>query len=276
MLEYGCARSLAWPRNRAALEGAIWDIYSYPEERDRIVRIAASVGLEVQFHDIPAIHEIDSKLMAAMLDHARICVAEGAAMFTAQPDNMFGEGSIEAMVAIASENSTLCVAVPHPRVNDAGFIRHLPNGVISNAQLVTLAMQHQHESFAYANLALEEVSCWHGGMAWRRLGPDLYGVTCNLPTIFLARLTQEDIAFFKRAPAGAWDHYWPAILMDEQRQRVIGSSDAAFVVELTEHGTHPPVLRRKPPGAPYTYRHDREHHKVNRNTVAVWRGLPSS
>ena len=89
MLEYGCARSLAWPKNRASLEGAVWDIYSYPEERERIAKAVAPVGLELIFHNIPPIHDVATKLMAAMLDHARICVADGAALFTAQPDAMF-------------------------------------------------------------------------------------------------------------------------------------------------------------------------------------------
>jgi hypothetical protein len=271
-LEHGCARSLAWPRNRAAIDGAIWDIYSYPEERERITQITAGVGLKIQFHDIPDIHAIESKLMAVMLDHARLCVSEGAAMFTAQPDLIFGEGSIEAMVRVAAENRELCVALPHPRVNDAAFVQAMPSGVIENAQLVSLAMQHLHSSFASADMVLENVSTWHGGVSWRRLGEGLYGVTCNTPTIFLARLIPEDVAVLKKAGDGAWDHIWPTTLMKEQRQRLIGSSDAAFVVELTHPRSHVPDLRRKPPGAPYTYRHDRDHHKVNRNTVSVWRG----
>jgi hypothetical protein len=265
-LQYA-VRSLGWPRNRAALRGAVWDIYCHREELGQIEAIVMPLGLPVVFHDAPRNLSTAEILMAAMSDHARICIEDGAAMFTAMPDLIFGDGSIEAMVTLASENRRLCIAMPHPRVNEE-FVHLMPKSVIGNPELVSLAMNNLHPSFASSDLSLEAVNCWSGGVAWRRLGPDLYGVTCNAPTIFLAQLIDEDLPLIQKA--GSWDHTWPSHL--EGRQRLIGSSDAAFVVELTQRHTHKPHVRRKPPGAPYTYRHDLLHHRVNRNTVAIWRG----
>ncbi len=263
MLRSGCARSLTWPRNRAALDGAVWDIYCTIEERGIIRAIVEPIGLEVVWHDSC------ENLMVAICDHASLCLESGAAMFTAQPDLIFGEGSIEAMVIVASENKRLCVAMAHPRVNTE-FLVAMPDGVIGNSTMVELAMQYLHPSFALSDLALDEVNCWNGGIAWRRLGRGLYGVTCNLPTIFLAQFVEEDLPLIKEA--GSWDHTWPSALIAEPRQRLIGSSDGAFVVELTDNRTHRPKLRSKPPGAPYTYRGNLPHNLVNRNTVTIWRG----
>lgn len=267
----GLVKSLCWPRNREALQGQWWHIYTGPDEIVRVAAAAETVGIPFIFHEIPAGETPGDILMAAMRDHARRCVDADDALLAVQPDHLFGEGSIAAMKVIAAENRRLCVAMAHPRVLADDFLDALPDGPMQNAEMVSLAMRHLHPSFAKSDMALDEINTWLGGVSWRELGPSLWGVTVNSPTVFLAQLVGDDLGHF--GEAGSWDHTWPATLMDEQRQRLIGSSDAAFTVELTDRHTHIPKLRRKPPGAPYTYRYDLEHNRVNRNTMTIWRGL---
>lgn len=271
LLEYGCARSLAWPKNRAVLEGSVWDIYAHHSERERVLKSVEKVGVPVEFHDIPDIHDVAEKLQACLIDESQRCADGGYGLLTAQPDLVFGDGSIGAMAKFASEQSECCVAVPHPRVNDAEFVRDMPDRPISNQELVSMAFRHMHKSWRDADLSLDRVNCWASGVAWRSLGDGLYGVSSRLPTIFLARPTHDDVEILRKAEKGAWDHIWPETLVRQQRQRVIGSSDAAFVVELTEKDTHNCAVREKLPNQQDIYRYDLEHHRVNRNTVTVWR-----
>jgi hypothetical protein len=273
MLEHCCANSLAWPRNIAALKSvdATWHIYSREDERDRINGIVTRIGIPVEHHAIPDIHAIAEKLDTALLAELRAAVEGGSALLTAQPDIVFGDGTIETFIALAKENNEVCIAAPHPRVNAAEFIKEIGAAPIENSELVRLAFKHLHESWRTADLSLDKVSCWHGGVAWRRLGDKMYGVTARLPTAFLVRPREDDIAFFSTAKKGAWDHHWPTKLVNERRQRLIGSSDAAFVVELTEASSHPSVLRAKLPNKQDIYRHNNPHNEVNANTMAIWR-----
>jgi hypothetical protein len=258
------------------LQGAQWDIYAPDSDRSRISWATEKVGVPIQFHDVQVAETDGAILMASVVDHARRCVAEGDAFLALQPDHIFGEGSLAAMVAVASENARVCVAMAHPRVLPEPFLKQMPPIPMLNPMMVSVAMHNLHPTFATADHAEEEVSTWFCGVAWRKLSNNLWAVNVNSPTVFLARMTDDDVAFLSTAKPGAWDHEWPATLMQDQRQRLIGSSDAAFTVELTSATTHRPTLRQKPPGAPYTYRHDRGHNRVNQNTVVIWRGLPSA
>jgi len=270
LLEYGCVKSLVWPKNKEALQGAVWDIYAYPDERERVLKIVDRVGIPVEFHDIPNIHNIAQKLQACLIDEASRCAGKYG-LLTAQPDLVFGDGSIGTMIRIASEQSGCCVAVPHPRVNDSDFVKDMPDRILSNEELVSLAFKHMHRSWTDSNLALDRVNCFFSGSAWRELSEGIYGVSMRIPTIFLARPNDEDVTALRGYGLGAWDHKWPELLVKQQRQRLVGSSDAAFVVELTEKGTHTCAVREKLPNEQDIYRYDLNHHGVNRNTLAVWR-----
>ncbi len=273
MLEHCCANSLAWPRNLAALKSvdATWHIYSRPDERERINGIIEKIDIPVEHHAIPDIQAIAEKLDGALLSELRNAVDTGSALLTAQPDIVFGEGTIETFIRLASENDERCIAAPHPRVNAHAFISEIGKEPIENPELVRMAFKHMHESWRTADLSLDHVSCWHGGVAWRKLGDKLYGVTARLPTAFLVRPVQSDLEFFANSKNGAWDHHWPTKLVNENRQRVIGSSDAAFVVELTDTATHPSILRKKIANQQDIYRHNNPHNDVNANTMAIWR-----
>ena len=234
--------------------------------------IAEPVGLEIEFNTIPDIPDIAYKLQRCLILEAERCAAEGEALLTAQPDLVFGDGSIFAMLRLAEEAPGTCVAVPHPRVLDQEFVLDMGADPLDNAQLVRLAMKHLHSSWAHSNLGGSKVNCWQSGSAWRALGDGLIGVSMRIPTIFLARPLPADVEFLKRGPStGAWDHAWPEKLVAEQRQRVIGSSDAAFVVELTRRGANGCEVRERPSENPDAYQGTLGHHKINRNVVAVWR-----
>lgn len=258
--------SLNWPENRKALEGATWTVCTGQE--DRVRRTLGPVGIPLEIHKVEHQGNIGKYLVKCLAGEMRAAVETESALLVAPPDLIFGEGTIRTMVKIASENPYTCVAVPHPRVVAETFPEL--KEPTSNAKLVRLAMEHLHQGWKSSNIELPMNSSFDSGAGWREIGPNLYAVTARIPTCHLVRPKKEDVDFLKAQLGGAWDHLWPEMLVKEQRQRVIGGSDAAFIVELTSaRDNRLGMLPRK--SEPDAYRKNLEHHKVNRNVVTIWR-----
>lgn len=80
----------------------------------------------------------------------------------------------------------------------------------------------------------------------------------------------EDLEYFKKDRYDGWDHRWPATW--NQRMRYIGSSDAAFMVEVTQPNSNLARINRTNFfHHTDSYREDRAHHKVNRQILAIFR-----
>jgi hypothetical protein len=82
---------------------------------------------------------------------------------------------------------------------------------------------------------------------------------------------QKDVDWYRKNPKlGYWDSKFPETLVPDQRQRVIASSDAVFICELTpESRPLPPVV--KADAEIDKYEHNLAHHAINRNIVSIWR-----
>lgn len=271
--EKALTRSLLWPENhKAILQWACeWNIYTRDQDRDRLRSIAERVGAPLQFHPFAVNNSSGETLQPALWDHARNCHLDGSAMFIAPPDTIFGEGTIAAMCHVGSRPN-ICVAVPHVRVN-AGCVDGLPSRPLRNWELVDFAWENLHKTWADANANLPNTNSRLGGVSWYELRKGLYAVTHRLPTCYLANINASDVEWFSRQhETGTWDHTWPAKLVKEQRQRVIASSDAAFMVELTQVHENNPACEPSNPTEPDIFWRDLEQNYVNRNTVAIFRG----
>lgn len=186
-------------------------------------------------------------------------------MLTAHPDNIFSDGSIGNMLALAGDPGS-CVALAHPRVLPDMFM----SPPLWAPMLVDEAMGKLHPSFAASDLSLDSLNTWHGGVGWRKLGEGLWAVSVSCPSVFVANLLPSDLQYL--SDPGAWDHEWPTSLLESDRLRFIGSSDAAFVVELTDKAKHGPVLAPKPAGASRTATYPTPYHRAVRSLQAIWRG----
>lgn len=273
-LEQALLRSLLWPKNHEAISrhATEWNIYTRDNDRERIRSIAERLRVPVQFHPFAMNNSSGETLQPALLDHARNCQQTGQAMFIAPPDTIFGDGTIEAICALG-ERPGICVAVPHVRVN-SGCLGALPDRPLSNPELVDFSWENLHKTWADANATLANTNSILGGVSWRELRKGLYAVTHRLPTCYLANVDASDVEWFARQfETGTWDHTWPAILVKSQRHRVIASSDAAYMVELTQAHENNPPLYPADPNEPDKFFRDLEHHYVNRNVVAIFRGV---
>ena len=272
LMEQGLLRSLKWPKNLAAIKKAeCWDVYTNNEDRERITALLEPFGIPINFTGITRDEIVSFQLNNALIAECEVCVKDWSTLFPLQPDLLFGEGSIGRLLKLAGEGKNLCIAMPHPRVETTSFLADMPEGVIENDQLVHLAMGNLHWSWRESNMECSMTNTFHGGAMWRYVGDGLYAVTCRVPTCFVANPVESDITFLKKCGRGAWDHRWPTILMEENRHRLVASSDVAFVVELTSRNKNPPHLNKKDSAEPDKYRFDFLHHRVNRNTICVWR-----
>jgi hypothetical protein len=258
-------QSLTWPKNRAALDGAVWSVHT--DLGEKVMEILGPLGFEVEINQVEAVSQkATGKLqLQTLISDLEKCVG-GDALLTAQPDTIFGEGTIQTLVDLGSEGSN-AISVSHPRVSDTFPELLEPT---SNAQLVKLAFEHLHPSWREANMRADENNVFMGGVGWRKVG-DLYAVTVRIPTPYFVRPKSEDIEVLKTCRDGGWDHVWPSFLAESQRHRLIGSSDAAFMVELTSPERRGALTRAARLDIPDAYKFNLEHHKINRNSLVIWR-----
>ncbi len=275
-------RSLTQPLNGMIANAARWSIYTQPDYVDRLkarVPNADVVTFTAQDRDtgesgVSANHGTAIS-QGCLLHEIRTCLAQQATMIMAPPDTFWGDGSLNNLVAVAGEQNNNCVVAPHPRVNRDEFLAALPNGPISNPELVKLSLAHLHRTWIEADVARDATNCFYSGASIQALpAPKHYAVAHRMPTCYLARFTEADFEFLARpqpGPGGAWDHWWPAFLVQQERHRFIGSSDGFFAAELTAANAVVPPTVQAVQGQPDRFHRSEVNHQVNRNFVSIWR-----
>lgn len=271
--ERGCARSLGWQKNRAAAQRGIaaWDVWTTKRDRARAAAIASSLGIPVEIHaDLTGDRETD--MLKALVAQMQLCQRLGAAFLFAAPDSIFGDGSVGSFLQIGSVPG-VCVAAAPMRVVADGFIEAMGEVPVSNPKLVKLAFERMHPGFRNAEVGLEHSNSYQSGMSWRRLGGGLYAVTYRMHSAYLMKPEPLDIQWFRKLHPkfGSYDWSFPKTLVFAERQRVVGSSDAAFVVELTPAGVDHSNTTPANPDEPDAFEKNLLHHRINRNIVCIWR-----
>lgn len=269
-------RSLTQPQNRAAIPlDAVVSIYTDAATADRVGKAsqALSPNLDVHIMDTSGDHyDVQNR---CFIEEIGRCVREDAAMLIINPDCFWGDASLANLLAIAGEQD-VCIASPHVRVDKATFGLHLDNSraiVLDNRNLVALSMRTLHQSWIDADATKERSNTYHTGIALRRIGEGLYAVSHLQPTVFLARVNARDYGYFAERPnaRGLWDHFWPSQLIESGRYRVVASSDAVFIAELTEADTHNTPLHPVDPKHPGAFFRSDPHIAANRSVVGIWR-----
>lgn len=273
MFERVAIRSFLQTKNWEALgtpEGHVVSIYTDIVSAERAKRIGEKLGPVEMTITSDTAHAGEMQHYALITEIGK-CIATGSAMIMVSPDIFWGNGSLPNILNLLCAHDC-CIAAPHPRVNRDEFLADLPEGDIENDQLVRLAVKNFHRTWRQTFLPAEFANCWGGGTSIQKVVPRLYAVHHHLPSVWLARFCNADLDFFKIHPKrGLWDHHWPATLVSERRQLVIGSSEVFFAAELTPKETNRPELFPVDPLNPIGYAGDREHHTANANLMAVWR-----
>lgn len=268
-MKNGLVKSLTWPTNHAAIRNAEWHIYTTDEDRERVIEIARAVDIPLKVNIIAA--EWAGALLANTVRH---CLMDAAvcsdSILICPPDTIFGDQSIETLVALAREPHLVISAAP-VRVNQE-FMEEFSGQRMPNQELVSMAWKYLHQTWRDANIQLAHTNSFAGGVSWKKIGHGLYAVTHLLPTPFHITPMPSDAEWFRLyGSPGAIDHIWPSKLVDEGRQRFIASSDAAFMVEITMKDKNIPPLYPTDPHNPTNYIGQGKHNHVNRNTVCIFR-----
>lgn len=269
--ERACLASLALPANLAALRHhcECWDIVTSPEDQARLTALALPLWLPLKFHEADFSADHGDVLQLSIIKAMERCRDDDLALFIAPPDTIFGDGSIGSICAVGQPRHT-CVAVPHVRVLPR--LLETADCARSNAALVAAAWRNLHRTWVECDVERDTTNSFYGGTSWQRIGPGLYGVTHLLPTVYLAHFNETDIGWWHaQTKSGAWDHRWPSKLVAEARQRVIGSSDAAFMVELTDEFANVPPVTRNDLDTPAKYWGQAAHNVMNFNGLCVFR-----
>lgn len=287
-----CFKSINWPLNRAAVEKRVWNIYTKRDHFEELGQLFKDSPFELRLYEITDSMRVAGCgfvktsqcdggviLLNGLRDQIAYSIENKSKMLFCPPDTIFGDGSVPSLLAIGS-GSGACVSVAHPRVLpsvlDEIDILGATRGAITNAQLVTMAFKHAHDSWKYGEVGHEKNNSFIGGISWRKLSDGLYSVCHRLPTVYLADFNGSDFDFFwGQVSFGGWDHRWPAEnLIRQERQRYVGSSDAAFIVEITEWDKNvpPEVSGRPPAGHEDAYWNGHYHNGINRQTSVIFRG----
>jgi hypothetical protein len=278
--ERGTVASLMWPKNRLELQRATWVIVTLPQDIPRLKEILGKTNVaKYEFVEIP--EDADSKdsynavhLWAFVYEIDR-CLTENASLIMAPPDIIFGEGTIPTLCAIGAEpNNVVCV--PHVRVLDS-FIDNddwARKDAWSNPELVSRAFDyHLHDSWIYSEHGQRESCSFIGGVSWKELGFGMMSVTHLLPAPFFCNFIPSDLSYFMRQKFfGSIDHEWPGQLCKQNRERVIGSSNAAFIVEITQANRNMPQLLPGNKHDPSGFCKEHFHNQVNRAFTCIWEG----
>ncbi len=268
--ERALVASLAEAGNARLLQGMLagWDIVTRQADFQRVLAIAGRLDLRLDLHiedTSPAPEEILQRELVAQMKR---CIASQTSLLLLPPDSLFGDGTIEALFKVG-EPERVCVAVPHVRVTPRILEDRCAQ---SNARLVKAAWANLHRTWTEAETGREADNSFIGGVSWRRIRDGVYAVSHKLPTIYLAKVDASDVEWFENYKTiGAWDHAWPSKVAMEQRQRTIGSSDAAFIAEVTPEFSNIPHCKKADPAEPDKYWSDKAHNFVNRNMVAIFR-----
>ncbi len=283
LLERCLGPSLRWPKNFEAIKDAKWNILCHASEFNRVVEIATKILPPEQIDTIEAhqsIAELTSRRGVLMNDAlfvvARKCLEENAQMLMATPDFIFGDGTISNMRQLGKQDGT-CVSMAHPRVLPSILDHISPDRALSNQELVTLAMKNPHEAWVSSEFGKDPNGTTVGGILWRRLSPTVVTLQHRMPSPYLVNFMQSDLENFRAAEAfGNWDHGWSVKLIEEERHRMILSSDVCFMAEVTSPECNVPPMRPINHVDPDDFwsQERTDHllnHKINRQYVATFR-----
>lgn len=242
-----CFESLHWPRNKAALAGAEWQIFTKPEHFTAIHNMFIGSSYKLRIVQIPeemellGVGTLRTKSLAdnfLLLRGLTMQIAESLQdrrrMLFAPPDTIFGDGTIHNMLS-AGRMAASTVQVGHIRVNPS--ILEDIKGPLTNPQLVTLGMKkHLHKCWTRSESGSPEQATFKTGVIWQRVEENLYEVKHQLPTTYLVDFTPDDWQYWSGTISfGSYDHQWPEnCFVRQERQRYIGSSDSCFIVEITD------------------------------------------
>lgn len=271
--ERACVQSLEKPQNLSALqEGvSVWDISTRPEDKSVVKDIATRLNIPIEFHLDPmgTPDQHGEILQRELISAMKRCQPSDEALLLIPPDSIFGDGTIRTLCVLGQPRH-VCIAVPHVRVKPS--ILNIPWRANSNANLVAATWQNLHRTWIECDTSRKMTNTYAGGCCWTKISDGLYGVSHRLPTTYYARFNDTDLIWWDaQVKINVWDHAWPSKTVAETRHRLVSSSDAAFIAEVTPDFSNIPPCTPCDPEEPDKYWGRAAHHMFNRNSISIFR-----
>lgn len=263
----GTVKSLSLPSNKKAMEDVTWNIFTNEEDFEKIdEKLAVALPkTKINYRDLKVIRDRIDYLHSALLWQIKDCLAKKTRMLLLPPDSIFGDKTIQNLKILGKEDGS-CVLVPHPRA--------LPSIINetyqSNEELVGMAWKHLHRSWTDSEEGSDRQNSFIGGVSWERLDEKTISVKHLLPTPYFCDFTEDDLKFFEtQLGIGSIDHVWPSMLVQQGRVKYSGSSDACFVVEITDKDKNLPPVQRGQDTSKFWKQHP--HNVFNQQIACIFR-----
>lgn len=185
-----------------------------------------------------------NKESAILLAHLRAtiqdCIDDNSIMVLVMPDTIFGKGSIYNSIKMMEGKNTN-IAIPHLR---AVPLEKWQDKNPTCRELVDYCFESPHDSFMKSFDNEDSNASW-AGISARKLNNKMYTVNHSLPTTYIARFNPIDLRYWEYCmDFGNWDRQWLKILVKDERIKIVGSSDIAFCVELTDADKNVPPVQK--------------------------------
>jgi hypothetical protein len=233
LVENFALRSLMWPDNLPAcgyakLQVVVAGVNSeWPKTNAAVSRALAGQDVSIISHctDRPRdpLYSLRETMAYAWGRKLRV--------FICMPDIIHGNGSLSNMRNYA-RGKAKTIAAAHARVVESTFFSKYPDWTNwrSNRDLTRAAFSSG--AFAWAN-SIHDNASLVGGVSWTQINSTTRLLVHHLPAPWLCFFTDGDCWWWDtRKTMGDFDHVWPGFIAQENRFRVIGSSDVAFAIEL--------------------------------------------
>jgi hypothetical protein len=203
-------------------------------------------------------------------ERVKAAVSQDSYIAIIAPDNVFARGSLYNAYMMARHKDT-SIAIAHPRVNCHSFIKEFPAGkVFEKRELVSIAMRPDMMHGAFANAFDDnDANITEHGISIRKITDKHYAVVHAIPSPMIFHLNSSDVDYLKSAGYGNIDRGLSKRLYDEQRIKLVGSSDIAFFIELTRPETNMPPINS---GKRYNDRNIEQSQNIFNNMIVSWIG----
>lgn len=274
LFERALMRSLLWPKNNKAIQGAEFIfIVENERESDHLKALIDGLGkVSATVYMCPQIdrYNVGVVLMGPLIETVRRCLKTNEAMLMSTPDFIWGDGTIDVFKRVGSDLGSV-VSIAHMRVLPT-FVEaiHKSPGLPLNRELMTYAFMHPHVSWSDSDHRFH-----YSGIKKTKLSEDMYAVRHWLPSPFYVNFVLEDLNSFEKidpignkAPGfGMWDHLWPEDIIKAGRLRFIGDSDVALMLEVTDADKNvPPISDRT------DFLRDSFHHLIQSQFISIFKG----
>lgn len=210
-------------------------------------------------------------LIKSLQESISLCLVDSSPMLMATPDFIYGNGTIETFARVANEPGS-CATIANIRVLPSILPEIADMTCPTNSMLTSVAFSCLHRSWSESPGNL-----YRSGVRINGIAQKLWAVEHWMPSPFYYNFLDCDRQHFRewheRKPPGFGivDHLFPTYLLEQERLRYIGSSDAALMCEVTDPEMNvPPLNAAGDPQDKFFRNHF--HNNIQRQFVSIFRG----